>query len=72
MGSRLLFKARIHSKDPVHDRIHVWLEMLDGSGSIELPFCVMAKLACGSNTIHFLATLREMYKGSSRKHSQPV
>jgi hypothetical protein len=72
LGSRLLFKARIDSKDPVHDRIHVWLEMLDGGGSIELPFRVMAELACGSNTIHFLATLREKYKGSSRKRSQPV
>ncbi len=72
MGTRLLFKARIDSKDPVHDRNHVWLEMLDGGGSIELPFCVMAKLACGSNKIHFLATLREKYKGSSHKRSQPV
>ena len=37
LGSRLLFKARIDSKDPVHDRIHVWLEMLEGGGSLELP-----------------------------------
>jgi hypothetical protein len=72
LGSRLLFKARIDSKDPVHDRIHVWLEMLDNGGSIELPFCVMAELACGRSTIHFLATLREKYKGLSRKCSQPV
>jgi hypothetical protein len=46
--------------------------MLDGGGSIELPFRIMVELACGSNTIHFLATLREKYKGSSRKRSQPV
>jgi len=74
LGSRLLFKARIDSKDPVHDRIHVWLELLDGGGggSIELPFRVLSELACGSNTMHYLATLRERYKGSSRKRSQPV
>ncbi len=65
-------EARIDSKDPVHYRIHVWLEMLNNGGSIELPFRVMAKLACGTNTIHFLATLQEKYKGSSRKRSQPV
>jgi hypothetical protein len=80
LGSRLLFKARIDSKDPVHDRIHVWLELLDGGGggggggggSIELPVRVLSERACGSNTMHYLATLRERYKGSSRKRSQPV
>jgi len=72
LGSRLLFKARIDSKDPVHDRIHVWLEMLEGGGSLELQPRVMVELACGTNTLHVLATLRDRYKGSSRKRALAV
>jgi len=72
LGSRLLFMARIDSKDPVHDRIHVWLELLEGGGSLELPPRVMVELACGTNTLHVLASLRDRYKGSSRKRSLAV
>ncbi len=72
LGSRLLFKARIDSKDPVHDRIHVWLELLEGGGSLELPPRVMVELACGTNSLHVLASLRDRYKGSSRKRSLAV
>jgi hypothetical protein len=41
-------------------------------GSIELPHCVMVELACGTNMLHVLATLRDRYKGSSRKGSLAV
>jgi len=46
--------------------------MLEGGGSLELPPRVLVELACGTNTLHVLATLRDRYKGSSRKRALAV